>query len=89
MRILARSAALDILYGFSLVPEPDQAHAVAVVSSITSSSIAARLVAPSPLDKGAKKFFFSIVLFEIIIFSIFLISISAKQNGFRLCRCQD
>jgi hypothetical protein len=38
------------------------AHAVAVVSSITSSVIAARRVAPSPEAKGTKKFFFSIVI---------------------------
>ena len=72
VRILARSAALDILYGLSLVPLPDHcAHAVAVVSSITSSSMAAaRLVAPSPLDKGAKKFFFSIVIVYCRFFSL-------------------
>jgi hypothetical protein len=44
------------------------------VSIITSSMAAARLVAPSTKVEGAKKFFFSIVLFEILIFSIFLMS---------------
>jgi hypothetical protein len=51
------------------------------VSSITSSMAAARLVAPSPKAKGAKKFFFSIVLFEIIIFSIFLMSRYCLWSG--------
>ena len=38
------------------------AHAVTVVSIITSSSIAARRVAPSPEAKGAKKSFLILIV---------------------------